>query len=53
MRSKNGKWQYRAKEGDLKGHPNHKKPSKPHVHLEELNPKTGEVIRNYHLYWGE
>jgi RHS repeat-associated protein len=41
-RSANGKWQYRAKPGDV---------SKKHIHLEELNPKTGEVKANYHLRW--
>jgi hypothetical protein len=43
-RSINGKWQYRAKPGDT---------SKFHVHLELLNPDTGEVIENYHLWWPE
>jgi hypothetical protein len=41
-RSKNGKWQYRAKPGDTKDR---------HIHLEELDPKTGEVLQNYHLRW--
>jgi RHS repeat-associated protein len=41
-RSANGKWQYRAKPGDV---------SKNHIHLEELNPKTGAVKANYHLRW--
>lgn len=41
-RSRDGKWQYRAKPGDLKD---------KHIHLEELNPKTGEVLQNYHLRW--
>jgi hypothetical protein len=41
-RSMDGKWQYRAKPNDV---------SKNHIHLEELNPKTGEVLQNYHLYW--
>ena len=42
LRSKNGKWQYRAKPNDVKG---------GHVHLERLNPKTGEVLENWHLRW--
>ncbi|VAW62671.1 Rhs-family protein [hydrothermal vent metagenome] len=47
-RSADGKWQYRAKPGDLKGHgPN----DTPHIHLEKLNPKTGEVLENWHLRW--
>jgi RHS repeat-associated protein len=41
-RSRNGKWQYRAKPGDV---------SDDHVHLEQLNPNTGEVIQNLHLRW--
>ncbi|MDR0521941.1 MAG: hypothetical protein LBH00_08845 [Planctomycetaceae bacterium] len=40
MRSQNGKWQYRAKAEDIQN---------GHIHLEELNPATGEVIRNLHL----
>jgi RHS repeat-associated protein len=43
-RSQDGKWQYRAKPGDL---------MLRHIHLEELNPKTGEVIQNLHLRWPE
>jgi hypothetical protein len=43
-RSKDGKWQYRAKPGDVMDN---------HIHLEELNPKTGEVIQNLHLRWPE
>ncbi len=47
IRSQNGKWQYRAKPSDVNGlHGNGS-----HVHLEELNPKTNEVIRNIHLYF--
>jgi hypothetical protein len=42
--SKNGKWQYRAKPGDVMDN---------YIHLEELNPKTGEVIQNLHLRWPE
>jgi hypothetical protein len=41
-RSADGKWQYRAKPGDLKDN---------HIHIEELNPETGEVLQNYHLRW--
>jgi hypothetical protein len=41
-RSANGKWQYRAKPGDL---------NENHIHIEELNPETGEVKNNYHLRW--
>jgi hypothetical protein len=41
-RSADGKWQYRAKPGDVKEN---------HIHLEELNPETGEVIQNLHLRW--
>jgi hypothetical protein len=41
-RSRDGKWQYRAKKGDV---------SDDHIHLEELNPQTGEVIQNLHLRW--
>jgi hypothetical protein len=41
-RSSNGKWQYRAKPGDVGDN---------HVHLEELNPQTGEVIQNLHIRW--
>ncbi len=42
LRSANGVWQYRAKPGDL---------AKNHIHLEKLNPKTGEVLVNWHLNW--
>lgn len=41
-RSQDGKWQYRAKPGDI---------GESHVHLEELDPATGEVIQNLHLRW--
>ena len=41
-RSQDGKWQYRAKPGDLEEN---------HIHLEELNPNTGEVLQNLHLRW--
>jgi len=43
-RSRDGKWQYRAKPGDV---------SDNHVHLEQLNPQTGEVIQNLHIRWPE
>jgi RHS repeat-associated protein len=45
-RSANGKWQYRGKLGDLEGDA-----QGPHIHLEELNPDTGEVLQNLHLRW--
>jgi hypothetical protein len=41
-RSVSGKWQYRAKPEDV---------ALGHVHLEELNPETGEVLQNVHLTW--
>ena len=41
-RSADGKWQYRAKPGDLADN---------HIHLEELDPLTGEVLQNLHLRW--
>jgi len=41
-RSADGKWQYRAKPGDV---------AENHIHIEELDPRTGEVIQNYHLRW--
>ena len=43
-RSQDGKWQYRAKPGDV---------SERHIHLEELDPETGEVLQNLHLRWPE
>ncbi|WP_269531858.1 Ig-like domain-containing protein [Chitinimonas sp. BJYL2] len=43
-RSADGKWQYRAKPGDVGDN---------HIHLEELNPQTGEVLQNLHLRWPE
>jgi hypothetical protein len=49
LRSQNGKWQYRAKPNDIKGHYG----GKGHVHIEELDPKTGEVLRNIHLYFNK
>ena len=42
LRSANGVWQYRAKPCDL---------VQNHIHLERLNPKTGEVLTNWHLRW--
>jgi hypothetical protein len=48
LRSQDGRWQYRAKPNDLTGHgPG----DSPHVHLEQLDPETGEVIQNWHLRW--
>jgi hypothetical protein len=41
-RSQDGKWQYRAKPGDIASN---------HIHLEELDPATGEVLQNVHLRW--
>jgi hypothetical protein len=43
LRSADGKWQYRAKPGDVDDR---------HIHLEELDPNTGEVKQNVHLRWG-
>jgi hypothetical protein len=40
LRSRDGRWQYRAKPGDL---------AEKHVHLELLDPRTGEVLVNWHL----
>jgi len=42
LRSADGTWQYRAKPSDL---------AENHIHLEQLNPVTGEVIQNVHLRW--
>ncbi len=42
LRSSDGTWQYRAKPGDI---------LQRHIHLEKLNPMTGEVIINWHLRW--
>ena len=48
LRSQDGHWQCRAKQIDLAGHgPN----DTPHVHLEQLDPSTGEVLINWHLRW--
>lgn len=41
-RSRDGKWQYRAKPDDV---------ADGHIHLEELDPATGEVKQNVHLRW--
>ena len=43
-RSADGRWQYRAKPDDV---------SKNHVHLERIDPETGAVLENWHLYWPE
>ncbi len=43
-RSADGKWQYRAKPGDVMDN---------HIHLEELDPATGIVKQNLHLRWKE
>jgi hypothetical protein len=42
-RSADGKWQYRAKPGDVMDN---------HIHFEELRP-NGEVKQNLHLRWPE
>ena len=42
LRSRDGRWQYRAKPGDF---------GDGHIHLEELDPITGEVKQNLHLRW--
>jgi hypothetical protein len=47
LRSQNGKWQYRSEPGELSGHGK----GQPHIHLEKLDPITGEIIENWHLYW--
>ena len=44
LRSQDGRWQYRARPGDV---------SRGHVHLERLDPRTGEVLQNWHLRWRE
>jgi hypothetical protein len=48
FRSRDGKWQYRAKPEDLQGH---RPGDTPHVHIERLDPRTGEVLENWHLRW--
>jgi hypothetical protein len=45
-RSRDGRWQYRARPGDVAGDARG-----PHVHLEHIDPETGEVLRNVHLRW--
>ncbi len=42
LRSINGRWQYRAKPVDT---------LRNHVHLERLDPVTGQVLENWHFYW--
>jgi P pilus assembly protein, porin PapC len=44
IRSVDGTLQYRAKPCDINA-------NYSHVHLETLDPKTGEVITNVHLYY--
>jgi RHS repeat-associated protein len=44
LRSVDGRWQYRAKPVDT---------TQNHVHLERLDPETGEVLENWHLNWPE
>jgi len=44
LRSQDGRWQYRAKAVDTADN---------HVHLERINPETGEVIENWHLRYPE
>jgi RHS repeat-associated protein len=48
MRSQDGRWQYRAKPEDLTGH---SPTDSRHIHLERLNPETGEVLYNLHMRW--
>lgn len=43
--SKDHRWQYQAKDGDLND------PNGRHIHLEQIDPDTGEVIQNIHLRW--
>ena len=47
FRSQDGRWQYRAKPGDVNGQ--HGRGN--HIHVERLDPSTGEVLDNYHFYW--
>jgi hypothetical protein len=42
LRSWDGRWQYRAKPVDV---------NQKHVHIEKLDPNTGNVISNIHLHW--
>jgi hypothetical protein len=48
LRSQDGRWQYRGKPEDLAGHGSG---DGPHIHLERLDPETGEVLENWHLRW--
>jgi len=48
LRSADGKWQYRSKPEDLKGH---ESKDTPHIHLERLDSSTGEILENWHLRW--
>jgi hypothetical protein len=48
FRSQDGRWQYRAKGDDLAGRHSD---GTSHIHLERLNPETGEVLTNWHLQW--
>jgi Flp pilus assembly pilin Flp len=48
LRSQDGRWQYRGKPADLEGHG---PADSPHVHLERLDPVTGEVLENWHFRW--
>ena len=48
LRSRDGRWQYRGKPDDLHGHG---PTDSSHVHIERLDPKTGEVLENWHLRW--
>jgi hypothetical protein len=50
LRSRDGRWQYRAKPTDLTGHgPG----DAPHIHIEHLDPVSGEVLENWHLRWSK
>lgn len=50
LRSRDGRWQYRAKPKDLAGHG----PGEaPHIHIEHLDPVSGEVLENWHLRWSK
>jgi hypothetical protein len=48
-RSRDGVWQFRAKLEDVLGE--HGKSPYTHIHLEKLDPKTGEVLINNHIYF--
>jgi uncharacterized protein RhaS with RHS repeats len=47
VRSSDGRWQFRGKPNDISGAHG----GGSHMHLEELNPVTGQVINNQHLYY--